>query len=213
MTSALAPASDEPDGDGVGAVAAEDRQRHGADLGDGRERGGRLGHHRHEHADGVARADAALEQRAASASTSRRSSAYVSVRVSPFSPSQTIAVVRSGALGVSIDAVVGEVESCLRRTTWRTESRASYRAPAVRLEPLEPEEPHDRVPEPRGLSDRALAQLTRSRDAHVRHEAPQVRPGDVPGCHTARLSEAMLFEDLRRPLPPLGAVHAKGHEV
>ena len=83
----------------------------------------------------------------------------MSLRVSPFSPSQTIAFLARRALGVLIDAVVGEVRLAPNEPPREGKSPRAVEHLLVRLNHLMP---RNRVAAPQnhsGSLDRALAQL------------------------------------------------------
>ena len=153
-------------GDGVGAVAGEERQHDAADLDDGEERGDELRPHRHEERDAVALARCrAIAARWRSGSTSARSSRVGQRRASsPSSPSQRMA--RRGARPACRSTCRGSCGrcSCGRRRTSAPTAGAAREVEhlAVRLVELDAEIVEHRAPEPFGIGGRAPHAARRS---------------------------------------------------
>ena len=111
-----------------------------------------------------------------------------SVRVSPFSPSQTIAVRSPRALGVSIDAVVGEVRLAPDEPLGERKAPRGVEHLLVRLNHSRPRNSTTASQNHSGSSIERSRSVAKSATPDVRHEAPEVRPGDVAGMpHRARL--------------------------
>ena len=175
----------EPGGDGLGAEPGEDRREDGAELAD-RELGHHhLGNHRQQEADPVALLEPEGAQGVGAAACFLCELPVGEARglaVLAFPDQRDLVPV--GAGGVSVEGVVDVVEP------GADPPRGPRRAPRevedlrVRLVPLEPQVPDDRVPEAADVGHRPAEELL---------EAPEAVPGDEPG-------EVTLLDD--RPARP-----------
>ena len=175
----------EPHRDRVGAVAGEDRQEDRAELGDGHDGGDRLGQHRQEHADRVARADAAGGEAAGDRVGQRAQLAVGDASAAgPSSPSQRIGrvVAARRVVGPPVDArprprsvrpPVNHVAHSMPRDSSSTWVYGSVNGMPRKLD--------ERVPEPLGLVDRALPQRLEVGEAVRSHEPADVARGRVVG--------------------------------
>ena len=179
VMSAFASASCEPDRDRVGAVAGEHREEDRTELRDRHHRRDRLGDHREEDADRVTLADTSrLEPVRDPVGEHAQLAVAQRPRRSLFAfPHDRGPVPPVVALGPLVDAVVRDVQLPAGEPRRPLDARGRVEHLRVRRRPLDPDEPHERVPEPLGLGDRPGPEVGEVVEAVLGHEPADVARG------------------------------------